>query len=353
MATNFRYTPLPPEPISGPDVLAQTEAAINDIGDRVDQSSSSSVEALRVAQEALTTANAAQATAEAAGLTANAAQNAANAAVSTANAATTTANSALSTAQAAQSTATDAQATATEASETAQDAVTISNEALERANSAYDAAGTAQSAAAEAGGIATTAMGIYAVDATESLDADTLHTEAQKVFVTGATPVNFPTTDVPFYADVVVNSDSTSATQRVWSQNGLEEWRRVASITPGDEENPDPVVTWSDWVAVGSTPDEEPGWLPLFFALPSDEPTRSMIPPGYTAASVQSYETDGASTTVTLEASPAVGEAAAIAIPDYPATVDVSALVSKGVNFTVNYTGDEPTEAFVLLRLSP
>lgn len=355
MAHDFHYVPLPPEPISGPEVLKQTEEAINELGTHIDTEVSGirdiANQALTTSQQAITTANAASQTANSAVSIANEASAKADSfqeqidqAVSTANSAVSTATAADDKAQAALDLSGQANANSQAAQDAVQGVVETADNALTTSQEAKDIAENAYSLAL--------AESSFAVDADAGHDANLYFDDPVRLYLTGANFTNFPVgVEAPFYFDVTYTQPLVSATQRVWTQDGLQEWRRVASVTEGSEEEPS-TATWGQWVPIGGIPEENPGWLPLFFVLPSEEPSRSMIPPGYTAASVQSYETDGESTTVTLEASPAVGGGEAIVIPAYPETVDVSALASKGVNFTLTYEGDEPTEAFVLVRLS-
>ena len=53
---DFHYTPTGTGVISGPDVLQQTEDAINEIGEYADNASDNSEEALNIAKEARETA---------------------------------------------------------------------------------------------------------------------------------------------------------------------------------------------------------------------------------------------------------------------------------------------------------
>ena len=69
----FHYTPTGTGVISGPEVLQQTEDAINDVGAYADQASDNSEEALSIAKEARQTAQTANSTSSNALAEANAA----------------------------------------------------------------------------------------------------------------------------------------------------------------------------------------------------------------------------------------------------------------------------------------
>lgn len=168
----FHYTPTGTEVISGPEVLQQTEDAINEIGEYADQASSNSEEALAISREALQTAQIANSTSSNALAEANAAtervatlkqvvddwdadiQTAVAASKSAVEASTTavnTANSAQTAAQAAQ--------TAAESSEiNAQTAANNAAQAVQTAEAAQQAAETAQGNAQSALASATTAQ---------------------------------------------------------------------------------------------------------------------------------------------------------------------------------------------------
>lgn len=168
----FHYTPTGTEVISGPEVLQQTEDAINEIGEYADQASSNSEEALAISREALQTAQTANSTSSNALAEANAAtervatlkqvvddwdadiQTAVAASKSAVEASTTavnTANSAQAAAQAAQ--------TAAESSEiNAQTAANNVAQAVQTAEAAQQAAETAQGNAQSALTSATTAQ---------------------------------------------------------------------------------------------------------------------------------------------------------------------------------------------------
>ena len=70
---DFHYTPTGTGVISGPDVLQQTEDAINEIGEYADNASDNSEEALNIAKEARETAQTANSTSSNALAEANAA----------------------------------------------------------------------------------------------------------------------------------------------------------------------------------------------------------------------------------------------------------------------------------------
>lgn len=168
----FHYTPTGTGVISGPEVLQQTEDAINEIGEYADQASSTSEEALTISREALQTAQTANSTSSNALAEANAASErvatlkqvvddwdadiqtavaASKSAVEASTTAVNTANSAQTAAQAAQ--------TAAESSEVnAQTAANNSAQAVQTAEAAQQAAETAQGNAQSALASATTAQ---------------------------------------------------------------------------------------------------------------------------------------------------------------------------------------------------
>ena len=146
---NFRYLPLS-GPISGSDVLSQTERAFNELG-------ATSLEALDVANNAVSIAGKAANDAISAITTANEALAMATNASHNAQNAVATANSALGKAQQALSYANDAIDTAQQALSASDTALTTANNALAAANRAQSAANAAQETANSALGAANTA----------------------------------------------------------------------------------------------------------------------------------------------------------------------------------------------------
>lgn len=169
---DFHYTPTGTGVISGPDVLQQTEDAINEIGEYADNASDNSEEALNIAKEARETAQTANSTSSNALAEANAAnekvetlkqvvddwdadiQNAVAASKSAVDASTVAVN----TANSAQSTANDAKASAQESAANAQAAANNAAQAVQTAETAQQAAETAQGNAESALTSATTAQ---------------------------------------------------------------------------------------------------------------------------------------------------------------------------------------------------
>ncbi|ANU65047.1 cell shape-determining protein MreD [Burkholderiales bacterium YL45] len=175
----FHYTPTGTGVISGPEVLKQTEDAINEIGEYADNASDNSEEALNIAKEARTTAQTANSTSSNALAVANSANEkvetlkqvvddwdadiqlsisnstsaltASSQAIQTANTAVTSSNeaktSALTSAQTAQSalnSALQAQNSAESAQNSAETAQNLAETAQQQAQSAKEAAETAQ-----------------------------------------------------------------------------------------------------------------------------------------------------------------------------------------------------------------
>lgn len=174
----FHYTPTGTGVISGPDVLQQTEDAINNIGQYADQASDNSEEALSIAKEARQTAQTANSTSSNALAEANAANekvatlkqtvddwdadiqaaiaqsrsavDASTIAVNTANTAQASSASAQTAAQASAASAQTAANNAAQAVQTAQTAQQAAETAEGNAETAQTAALTAQTAAQHA-----------------------------------------------------------------------------------------------------------------------------------------------------------------------------------------------------------
>lgn len=171
----FHYTPTGTGVISGPDVLKQTEDAINDIGAYADQASDNSSEALSIAKESRQTAQTANSTSSNALAQANAANekvetlkqtvddwdadiqtsiaqsksaiDASTIAVNTSNTAQASAAAAQTAAQSSAASAQTAQNNAAQAVQTAQTAQQAAETAQGNAETAQVAAQTAQTAA--------------------------------------------------------------------------------------------------------------------------------------------------------------------------------------------------------------
>lgn len=174
----FHYTPTGTGVISGPQVLQQTEDAINNIGQYADQASDNSEEALSIAKEARQTAQTANSTSSNALAEANAANekvatlkqtvddwdadiqtaiaqsksavDASTIAVNTANTAQTSASAAQTAAQGSAASAQTAANNAAQAVQTAQAAQQAAETAQGNAESALTSATTAQTAAENA-----------------------------------------------------------------------------------------------------------------------------------------------------------------------------------------------------------
>ena len=181
----FHYTPTGTGVISGPEVLKQTEDAINDVGAYADQASDNSSEALSIAKEARQTAQTANSTSSNALAQANAANekvetlkqtvddwdadiqtsiaqsksaiDASTIAVNTSNTAQASAAAAQTAAQSSAASAQTAQNNAAQAVQTAQTAQQAAETAQGNAESALTSATTAQTAAENAEAKATEA----------------------------------------------------------------------------------------------------------------------------------------------------------------------------------------------------
>ena len=181
----FHYTPTGTGVISGPEVLQQTEDAINDVGAYADQASDNSSEALSIAKEARQTAQTANSTSSNALAQANAANekvetlkqtvddwdadiqtsiaqsksaiDASTIAVNTSNTAQASAAAAQTAAQSSAASAQTAQNNAAQAVQTAQTAQQAAETAQGNAESALTSATTAQTAAENAEAKATEA----------------------------------------------------------------------------------------------------------------------------------------------------------------------------------------------------
>lgn len=167
----FHYTPTGTGVISGPEVLQQTEDAINDVGAYADQASDNSEEALSIAKEARQTAQTANSTSSNALAEANAANEKvetlkqvvddwdadiqtaiaqSKSAVDASTVAVTTANSAQTSASAAQTAAQGSAASAQTAANNAAQSLQTAQAAQQAAETAQTAAQTAEAKALEA-----------------------------------------------------------------------------------------------------------------------------------------------------------------------------------------------------------
>lgn len=172
MAFQFHYTPTGTGVISGPEVLQQTEDAINDIGEYADQASDNSEETLSIATEALETAQTANSTSSNALAEANAATEKVatlkqtvddwdsdiQTALAQSKSAVDASTIAVTTANSAQTSASEAQTAAQDSAASAQTAANEAAQAVEAAEAAQQAAETAQENAETAQTAATTAQ---------------------------------------------------------------------------------------------------------------------------------------------------------------------------------------------------
>lgn len=258
MPTDFKYMPQNPDPISGVEVLKQTERAINELGGEIDAGNETANEALQVANSALTSATNAVNIATSAGTTAQNALSqvealtprvtAAEGGVVTAQA---TANTAINNAAIAQSTASAAQSTASAAQSTANAAQASANTAQITAEAVQATANLAQDSANAAYTNAEVAKGIYETDDTESLDANTYYKRPQRVYVTGSTPQNFPSEiDEPIWFSIFITDESNQVIQECHDSSSVLIYTRVGSVNNSDPENI--TVIWSPWNTVAT-----------------------------------------------------------------------------------------------------
>lgn len=168
----FHYTPTGTGVISGPEVLQQTEDAINDVGAYADQASDNSEEALSIAKEARQTAQTANSTSSNALAEANAANEKVETlkqvvddwdadiqtAIAQSKSAVDASTVAVTTANSAQTSASAAQTAAQGSAASAQTAANNAAQSLQTAQAAQQAAETAQSNAETAQTAATTAQ---------------------------------------------------------------------------------------------------------------------------------------------------------------------------------------------------
>lgn len=256
MPTDFKYVPQNPDPISGVEVLKQTERAINELGGEIDAGNETANEALQVANSALTSATNAVNIATSAGTTA---QNALSqvealtprvtAVESVAANALAQANTATDNAAVAQTTANAAQIAANNAQTTANAAQSASTAAQDTADAAQALASSAQVSANNAMAVANAAQGIYEVDDTANLDANEYYLQAQRIYVTGATPQNFPPeVGEPIWFAIFITDDGKNIIQECHDSASTLIYTRVGTVNFSDPENP--VVTFSPWNSV-------------------------------------------------------------------------------------------------------
>lgn len=250
MAIDFHYIPLNPDPISGQDVLDQTEQAINELGGQIDTTNS-------LAQQAIDTANSAEATANSALTEAQNAVTTANSAQTTANSAQTTANTALNAAQTAQTTANTALDNAAIAQTTADNAQTAADNAQTSADNAQTTADNAQNSANNAQTTADSAItaidniGTYFINTDNNYDANSLYTHYARVYVNGTAPLNFPDGfTTPIWFDAFPNEDGSAIIQTARNDISNLIYTRVGGINNSDPANP--IVTWSPWNTVAT-----------------------------------------------------------------------------------------------------
>lgn len=181
----FHYTPTGTGVISGPEVLQQTEDAINDVGAYADQASDNSEEALSIAKEARQTAQTANSTSSNALAEANAANEKVETlkqvvddwdadiqtAIAQSKSAVDASTVAVTTANSAQTSASAAQTAAQGSAASAQTAANNAAQSLQTAQAAQQTAETAQSNAETAQTAATTAQTAAQTAETKALEA--------------------------------------------------------------------------------------------------------------------------------------------------------------------------------------
>ncbi|MDR2075953.1 MAG: hypothetical protein LBP61_03335 [Desulfovibrio sp.] len=267
MATDFHYVPLAPEALSGPELIDQTERAINELGGCIDEVNTLANQALSAANNALSTANEALLAAQNAQEDADEAGALAATALQTAQTAIADAATAIARANAAFDQAAISDSTAQNALADARTALTTANSAMSQATSAAQDAAQALNIAQGATSTAERALGIFLLDDTER-DADEAYYSAEKSYLTNAANVHFPPElTPPIWFEVFITDDETSVTQTAWDNSAGRVFTRCASVNNSDPDNP--VVTWTPWnsVAVPETvknvevevdPDEQP-----------------------------------------------------------------------------------------------
>ena len=168
----FHYTPTGTGVISGPEVLKQTEDAINEIGEYADNASDNSEEALSIAKEARTTAQTANSTSSNALAVANSANEKVETlkqvvddwdadiqlSISNSTSALTASSQAIQTANTAVTSSNEAKTSAQTSAQTAQSALNSALQAQNSAESAQNSAESAQNSAETAQNLAETAQ---------------------------------------------------------------------------------------------------------------------------------------------------------------------------------------------------
>lgn len=227
----FRFVPLPPEPISGPEVLAQIEAIITELQTLVNDVTGEWGDLI---QEALNKANQAL-------QTANDALEAADNAQTGADQALAVANNALALAQQAQADAKAALARANEAYDLAANGKTTADEAAALATNASETANAAQQTADNAANKAQTALVLAEANTTridnifyhnlmeEATDFNELLTGG-RFYLTSATNTNAPPDTLgPYYVNVFGDSVFSHIWQTAYDLNTQNLYERLAN----------------------------------------------------------------------------------------------------------------------------
>ena len=225
MPYHFQYVP-PSGPLSGRALEEQTERAFNELGADMDAFEKSAGEALDVAanarstaNEALSTANRAISEAQDVNGIAQEAKNESGAALATVQEARNAVNAAVDAASDAAALAETAQATAEEAKSTADAAQAEGQNAAAKAAEAQRLAQAAM----------TVQSGDFIIDQS-SVNANELISSAKVYAATEI--INTPAT-APAFLEVMSNSDETSVTQAVWSENTPQQYLRTGTTVWG------------------------------------------------------------------------------------------------------------------------
>lgn len=237
MATDFKFLPLAPEPLSGPSFISQTEVALSELRDDVDAVGADVSDIRDTANQALTTANEASVTA--------------GEALTAAGNAQTTADNALTAAQTAQDAAESADAKADDAISQAGNALATADLARSEAQQAQTTAESAVSAVDDlrndvvANSEAISEVLVYK-DAGAQIDADTYTSLSENVYVSDGTSTNLPI-DTEGYLSVRVDNAGLYVYQKFESVSGTyPRYYRVGSKATTGEDAFAVVVTDTD-----------------------------------------------------------------------------------------------------------
>ena len=338
MPTDFKYVPTSGA-LSGASFEEQTERAFNELGAEIDDIEVTADGAVSIAQAAMATAQNAENTADNAMSVAQGAQTTAETAITAATLAQDRANAAFDMAATAQS--------------TAGTAITTANEAKSEADNAEQMAGAAVAVANDAEEMARTALGlgfgVYA-NREDSVDLDQKYNPA-KLYLLNAVNPGLPIS-TPAYFDVVRNSSSDSATQRVWNES--EEKNRLGVImhvpNTGTDEVPFTAIP-----SGSSTPID--GTLTVTSGGPGVNLAAVFSPGGFTPSAATPLQLGGALTftladfedgSILISGVEAIifsGGDASIVVPSMSGVNIVSASYNgTAVSIVLNYIWDDTTD---------